>query len=160
VIAVRALWQVVIVLMLVLVLVAALDSTMTAMDLGNLLGGLLFLGALFVATLQLGADKEKQWLSVDGQKVDPKTFGALIIVVGLLMVVGGCLLLFGQPPGKSNVYVRGRALMEMLAHVPLLLVLAGLAMCWYGVKVFRARQPQTRIRRTRAKARRSHDAEH
>jgi hypothetical protein len=158
-IVVRVLLQVVIVVMFLLVLSGALLKPLTPTDMVNLLGGALFFALLFVATFSLGEKKEKQWAQVFGYRVNPKTFGMMLVTLGLMLVVGAGLVLSGQPVRESEVWVRGGGILEILFQVPLLLVPAGVAVAWYGVKLIRSQQPNSRMHRTHARTARADDAE-
>ena len=158
--AVRVLLQVVIVVMFLLAFDVALREPMTADHIGNIIGVSLFGIFLFTATFFIGDQKEKQRANVLGDRVNPKTFGVMSIVIGTIMLFAAWHVLSGRPVGDSpGVLGRGAGIVELLFQMPVLLVPAGLAMVWYGAKLFRGRQPNSRIHRTRAKAPRAGDAE-
>jgi len=158
-IVVRVLLQVVIVVMFLLVLGGALLKPLTLTDVANLLGGFLFFALLFIAAFSIGEQKEKQSVYVLREKINPKTFGAMLLVLGLFLLLAAWLVLSGQPVAESSVNVRGSGILEILFQVPVLLVPVGVATAWYGVKLFRTRQPNSRMHRTHAKASRADDAE-
>jgi hypothetical protein len=57
----------------------------------------------------------------------------------------------GQALGESPLaYGRGAGIVELLFQIPVLLVPAGVALAWYGVKLFRARPPSRKHRRRNA----------
>ena len=156
---VRILLQIVMVIIFMVALSGAISQPMTAAHVGNMIGVLLFGVGLFVATFAIGERKEKQWAHILGYTVNPKTFGVMLMILGFFMLFGAWRVLSGQPLGEPQGYVRGAGIIDGLFHVPILLVAAGFAMVWYGVKLFRARQPHSRKHRTRAKAVRAGDAE-
>ena len=146
--------------MFVLAFDVALREPMTADHIGNIIGVALFGIGLFTATFFIGDEKEKQ-VNVLGERVNPKAFGVMSMVVGATMLFGAWHALSGRPVGESPGVAgpRGAAIIELLFQIPVLLVPAGLALVWYGAKLFRARQPNNRMHRTRAKAARAGDAE-
>jgi hypothetical protein len=158
-IVVRVLLQVIIVVMFLLILSGALLKPLTSKDVGNLVGGLLFFALLFIATFSIGEQKQKQSARVLGYQVNPRTFGAMLVVLGVFLLVAAWLVLSGPPVEESRVHVRGGGILEVLFQVPVLLVPAGLATAWYGVRVFRGRQPNNRMHRTRERTSRADDAE-
>lgn len=139
---VRVLLQVVIVVMFLLILSGALLKPLTPSDVAKLLGGLLFFAMLFVASLSIGEKKEKQSAHILGYPVNPKTFGTMLIIFGASLLVAAGLFLSGSPIGESRANVRGGGFLEMLFQAPVLLIPAGLAAAWYGVKLCRGRQPK------------------
>jgi hypothetical protein len=148
--AVRVLLQVVIVVTFLLALDVALSKPMTADHISNIIGVSLFGIALFSATFFIGDPKEKRTANVLGDRVNPKLFGFMSIVVGTIMLFAAWHVLSGRPVGESpGMAGRGAGIIELLFQIPALLVPAGLAMVWYGVKLFRSRQPKSRMHRTR-----------
>jgi hypothetical protein len=146
-VAVRVLLQLVLVLMFLLILSGALMQPITAVHIGNMIGGSLFFILLFVATFSIGESKEKQSAHILGYMVNPKTFGVMLVVLGAFMVLASWRVLSGQPLAESQASGRGAGIIELLLQMPALLLAAGLALAWYGVKLFRARQPNSRKHR-------------
>lgn len=158
-ILVRTLLQMLLVAIYVVAISGALMQPMTAVHIGNMVGVSLFFILLFVGTFSIGGSKKKQSARILGYMVNPKTFGVMLVVLGAFMLFASWRVFSGQPLGESQSFTRARWIIELLFQMPALLVLTGLALVWYGVKLFAGRQPNSRKHRTRARTARAGDAE-
>lgn len=150
-IVVRLLLQIAIAVMALLVLCGTLMRPLTSNDWVFLLNALLFFTALFVAAFSIGEDKEKRWANILGYPVNPKIVGTILVALGAIIALAPWSVLPSQSPGDSQMYVRGGLIFEALLRVPALLVPAGLATAWYGVKLLRARRPDKHLHQAHPK---------
>jgi hypothetical protein len=148
---VRTLLQVLLISIYLVAISGALIRPMTDVHIGDMIGVSLFFVLLFVATLSIGESKEKQSAHILGFMVNPKSFGVMLVGLGAFMLFAAWRVFSGQALGESPpAHGRGTAIVELLFQIPMLLVPAGVALAWYGVKLFRARQPSRKHRRRNA----------
>jgi hypothetical protein len=148
---VRTLLQVLLIGIYLVGISGALTQPTTGIHIGDMIGVSLFFVLLFVATLSIGESKKKQSAHVLGYMVNPKSFGVMLVGLGAFLLFAAWRALSGHALGESpSVYGRGMALVELVFQIPVLLVPAGLASAWYGVKLFRTRRASRRHRRRNA----------
>lgn len=137
---VRIFLQLLIAAFFLAVLSGVLLSPITPISLGNLAGVSVFLVVLFVATFSLGEQKKESRL-VLGYPVNPKVLGLMMVLGGLLMFFFSWRIISGQPMGSG---VRGQALATFIRDYgpwtpASILISLGLALGWYGYRMFRGR---------------------
>lgn len=148
---VRTLLQVLLVGIYLVAISGALTQPTTGVHIGDMIGVSLFFVLLFVATLSIGESKEKHSAHILSYMVNPKTFGVMLVGLGAFMLFAAWRVFSGQALEESPLaYGRGAGIVELLFQIPVLLVPAGVALAWYGVKLFCARQPGRKHRRRNA----------
>ena len=136
---VRIVLQLLIAVFFLAVLGGSLLSPITPIVIGNLVGVSLFLVTLFVATFSLG--KQKEIRLVLGYPVNPKVLGLMMALGGFLMFFFSWRIISGQPMGSR---LRGQALAHFIRDYgpwtpTAILIMLGLALGWYGYRVYRGR---------------------